>query len=512
MSDRPQMEGVLWKWTNYLSGWQPRWFVLDNGVLAYYKSQEEVHQGSKGALKMSVCEIAVHPTDQSRFDLIIPHEQHFYVKAATPAERQTWVVALGTAKACLADSRNRKEQGLEESKETLKGKMSELRLYCDLLLQQVSNIKTAAEDPEQVDQEMLHESSSLLSATCDTFIRTMNECMKLADNSFTPQIPNTSMNSALPPTPTRHAKRPYNRSTSVSEHRHSPTPVSIPKGPTTTYKNLEDFASTRRPPADNERLSASAPTSPMVTDVPNNLPRPPTLETISPSNVVEKDDDDDEERKVKTFFTAVEHSFTDVRLTVNGDIPTGPFLDACNDMLPFFDHVGGPAMAPVKMDVQGNIRKLTQKYSTNPGVYCTLQDIVKQEMAMNATQVKNSATDAIMWLKRGLQFSRELFIEIVQGERDLTVAVGNAYEKTLKKYHGFVVRGVVALAIKAVPSYEDFQTKVTSAAGDEYKGTPVVEKALMQDAETYADALGVLTTILHEFYVTHNLDSQEVVG
>ncbi|XP_078700592.1 pleckstrin homology domain-containing family A member 8-like isoform X1 [Branchiostoma floridae x Branchiostoma belcheri] len=511
MSDRPQMEGVLWKWTNYLSGWQPRWFVLDNGVLAYYKSQEEVHQGSKGALKMSVCEIAVHPTDQTRFDLIIPHEQHFYVKAATPAERQTWVVALGTAKACLADSRNRKEQGLEESKETLKGKMSELRLYCDLLLQQVSNIKTAATDPEQVDQEMLHESSSLLSATCDTFIRTMTECMKLADNSFTPQIPNTSMNSALPPTPTRHAKRPYNRTSSVTENsRHSPTPVSIPKGPTTTYKNLEDFAATRRT-TENERLSASAPTSPMVTDVPSNLPRPPTLETTGPPSDVEKDDDE-EERKVKTFFTAVDHSFTDVRLTVSGDIPTAPFLDACNDMLPFFDHVGGPAMAPVKMDVQGNIRKLTQKYSTNPAAYSTLQDIIKQEMATNTTQVKNSATDAIMWLKRGLQFARELFMEIVQGERDCTVAVGNAYEKTLKKYHGFVVRGVVALAIKAVPSYEDFRTKVTSPAGEEYRDTPLVEKALMQDAETYADALGVLTTILHEFYVTHNLDSQEVVG
>jgi len=43
-------------------------------------------------------------------------------------------------------------------------------------------------------------------------------------------------------------------------------------------------------------------------------------------------------------------------------------------------------------------------------------------------------------------------------------------------------------------------------------GYALAEKALMQDAETYADALGALTTILHEFYVTNNLDSQEVVG
>ena len=43
----------------------------------------------------------VHPTDNTRLDLIIPGEAHFYVKAATPQERQQWLVALGTSKAGL---------------------------------------------------------------------------------------------------------------------------------------------------------------------------------------------------------------------------------------------------------------------------------------------------------------------------------------------------------------------------------------------------------------------------
>ena len=67
------MEGVLWKWTNYwngnndtllvkkfitiFAGWQTRWFVLENGVLTYYKSQEEVNQGCKGSIKIQACEI-----------------------------------------------------------------------------------------------------------------------------------------------------------------------------------------------------------------------------------------------------------------------------------------------------------------------------------------------------------------------------------------------------------------------------------------------------------------------
>jgi len=29
--------GILYKWVNYGKGWRPRWFVLQDGVLSYYK-------------------------------------------------------------------------------------------------------------------------------------------------------------------------------------------------------------------------------------------------------------------------------------------------------------------------------------------------------------------------------------------------------------------------------------------------------------------------------------------
>jgi len=45
-------------------------------------------------------------------ELIIPGEQHFYMKAVNAAERQRWLVALGSAKACLADTRTKKEKGM----------------------------------------------------------------------------------------------------------------------------------------------------------------------------------------------------------------------------------------------------------------------------------------------------------------------------------------------------------------------------------------------------------------
>ena len=45
----------------------------------------------------------MHPGDATRIDLTIPTEAHFCVKSATPQERQQWLVALGSSKACLTN-------------------------------------------------------------------------------------------------------------------------------------------------------------------------------------------------------------------------------------------------------------------------------------------------------------------------------------------------------------------------------------------------------------------------
>ena len=37
ISTEPEMKGWLQKWTNYIKGYQKRWFVLSNGVLSYYR-------------------------------------------------------------------------------------------------------------------------------------------------------------------------------------------------------------------------------------------------------------------------------------------------------------------------------------------------------------------------------------------------------------------------------------------------------------------------------------------
>lgn len=43
-SSEPEMKGWLLKWTNYLKGYQRRWFVLSNGVLSYYRYVVDTQQ------------------------------------------------------------------------------------------------------------------------------------------------------------------------------------------------------------------------------------------------------------------------------------------------------------------------------------------------------------------------------------------------------------------------------------------------------------------------------------
>lgn len=116
--------------------------------------------------------VSVNNIDNTRLDLVIPGQQHMYLRAPSPQDRQKWLVALGSAKACV-DSKELKGTyiltifyfvnvslffdafnwkikwyiylvaALEDTS-SLSHKKSELRLYCDLMMQQVHAVKSAA--------------------------------------------------------------------------------------------------------------------------------------------------------------------------------------------------------------------------------------------------------------------------------------------------------------------------------------------------------------------------------
>lgn len=47
-----EMKGYLKKWTNYTGGYKLRWFVLEDGVLSYYKNQDDAGSACRGAINM----------------------------------------------------------------------------------------------------------------------------------------------------------------------------------------------------------------------------------------------------------------------------------------------------------------------------------------------------------------------------------------------------------------------------------------------------------------------------
>ena len=47
-----EFQGRLFKWTNYLHGWQERHLKLQNGFLNYYKNEFDIALGCRGALSV----------------------------------------------------------------------------------------------------------------------------------------------------------------------------------------------------------------------------------------------------------------------------------------------------------------------------------------------------------------------------------------------------------------------------------------------------------------------------
>ncbi|XP_029445067.1 pleckstrin homology domain-containing family A member 8 [Rhinatrema bivittatum] len=539
------MEGVLYKWTNYLSGWQPRWFLLCGGILSYYDSREDAWKGCKGSIQMAVCEIQVHSADNTRMDLTIPGEQCFYLKARNAAERQKWLVALGSAKACLTDIRTKKEKEFNKNTLTLKKKMSELRLYCDVLVQQVEKAK-AASSADVPDPEETTGMGLLLTATCSTFLKTLEECMQVANVAFTSEL----IDSGTPPTSPLQLVQPnkakhHKWSAGITSDRHA---VKIPGKAVSFIKQTDLNTICENGSVQAEVRYHKLPYVPNRTVLELQIDgkgqgkaedklagergdeatedgnsSSVSGEKISVSDSLQSTTESAEDeaashqqeagarsgKDLQTFFSAMSHRFSDIELQEDDGIPTELFLDSCYAIVPVLDKLGPTVFAPVKMDFVGNIKKINQKFITNKEEFTTLQRIVLHEVDTNVAQVRNSATEALLWLKRGLKFLKGFLKEVKNGETNIQVALNNAYGETLRQYHGWVVRGVFALALRASPTYEDFVAALTVREEDAEK--EAFSEAIKRDLDLYLPAMERHLEVLDTLYEEHGLESDEVV-
>ncbi|XP_051558619.1 oxysterol-binding protein 1-like isoform X6 [Myxocyprinus asiaticus] len=90
-------KGWLFKWTNYIKGYQRRWFVLSNGLLSYYRTLAEMGHTCRGTINLATANIAVE--DSCNFVISNGGAQTYHLKASSEVERQRWITALELAKA-----------------------------------------------------------------------------------------------------------------------------------------------------------------------------------------------------------------------------------------------------------------------------------------------------------------------------------------------------------------------------------------------------------------------------
>ncbi|KAI1242815.1 Pleckstrin y domain-containing family A member 8, partial [Lamprotornis superbus] len=413
--------------------WQPRWFLLCGGILSYYDSQEDAWKGCKGSIQMAVCEI----------------------------------------------------QEFTENTEALKTKMSELRLYCNLLVQQVHKTKEASisgvSEPEsEIDM------GALLKSTCDTFLKTLEECMQIANTAFTSEL----LHQTPPGSPNLAVLRTSKVKHSVlSSHTSTERQVELNSCENGCVKaeinhkeqavvksmeclNLEMYEGTGDVYVEDHVAKDLA----SVKD--NGEDKLQAVESCGAHKLLQSETNSlsgltlcEEERNKNdspTFFSVMSNRFSDIELREEEGIPTEEFLESCYAIVPVLDKLGPTVFAPVKMDFVGNIKKINQKFITNKEEFDTLQKIVLHE-----------------------------------------VHEDNAYGKTLRQHHGWVVRGVFALALRAAPTYEDFVAALSVDECDPQEET--FYKGMQRDLNIYLPAMEKQLNILDTLYEVHGLESDEVV-
>ncbi|KZT43530.1 glycolipid transfer protein, partial [Sistotremastrum suecicum HHB10207 ss-3] len=180
-------------------------------------------------------------------------------------------------------------------------------------------------------------------------------------------------------------------------------------------------------------------------------------------------------------------SFADVPITDAG-VDTATFLEASQGLSKMFDLLGSTAFAVVQSDINGNIAKVRARYDAEPSKSATLEELVKNEQG----EKKRTATEGLLWLLRGLSFTRlALQNSYDVKSEELNASFSKSYDSTLKKHHNFVVKGIFAVAMKACPYRATFYSKL-------YGETPaeVAEPQL----GAWLAALKNITTRMDAFY------------
>ncbi|KZT53834.1 glycolipid transfer protein [Calocera cornea HHB12733] len=186
-----------------------------------------------------------------------------------------------------------------------------------------------------------------------------------------------------------------------------------------------------------------------------------------------------------TYFDTIAKSFADVKITDEG-IDTVEFLQAADALSAMFTLFNSTAFSVVQNDINGNIKKLRERYEATGDKSRTIELLVKNELA----EKKHTATQGLLWLNRGLRFTwYGLDDSYKNPESQLSASFTKAYGETLSKFHNFITRGIFSVAMKACPYREALLTSL---------GEP--RERVLEQLKLWLDGLDGLTVRIDKFY------------
>ncbi|XP_022914625.1 glycolipid transfer protein A isoform X2 [Onthophagus taurus] len=184
-----------------------------------------------------------------------------------------------------------------------------------------------------------------------------------------------------------------------------------------------------------------------------------------------------------------------------GKIETLVFLDYSKRVVCFVERMG-KIFAPLKHDMNGNINKLTKKYLENETSYKYLDDMILDEKK----QKKDVATDALMWLRRGLHFLATFFQLIVDDktqQESLVQFIRTAYEEVLQRYHGWMGVQLFNIMCRFAPKRRELFKIIAPETQNETE--------IMQNMNIFKTNLLTAINYLINFYEEHELETTTVV-
>ncbi|WOL15936.1 glycolipid transfer protein 1 [Canna indica] len=197
-----------------------------------------------------------------------------------------------------------------------------------------------------------------------------------------------------------------------------------------------------------------------------------------------------------TVFTPSLEAMKHVK-SENGVILTKPFLQVCKLVLPVLDKFGA-SMAVVKSDIGGNITRLETRYNSDPSKYEQLHSIVQVEVDAKIAKSSSSCTNGLLWLTRAMDYLVELFRNLLEhADWTMSQVCTDSYNKTLKKWHGWLASSSFTVAMKLAPDRKKFM-EVISGSGN-----------VNADMEEFCKSFSPFLAENHQFLASMGLDDMK---